>query len=137
MKASGPLLYGDLTEKIIGAAFDVHNALGKGLSEKVYENALVVRLKELGITAEQQKVLPVLFSEQKVGEQVVDVLVEDRVIVETKAVEHLMKSHESQLLGYLKNTRYRLGLLINFGARVEFKRLIFSMNKGNDTEIAP
>lgn len=126
MKTNEPLLYGELTEKIIGAAFDVHNALGKGLSEKVYENALAVKLQELGLTAEHQKVVPVYFSNQKVGEQIVDLLVDDRVIVETKAVDRLMKSHEAQLLGYLKNTRYQLGLLINFGARVEFKRLIFT-----------
>jgi GxxExxY protein len=126
MKTNEPLLYGDLTQKIIGAAFDVHNTLGKGLSEKVYENALAVRLQELGLTAEHQKVVPVYFSNQKVGEQIVDLLVDDRVIVETKAVDRLMKSHEAQLLGYLKNTQFQLGLLINFGARVQFKRLIFT-----------
>jgi GxxExxY protein len=120
------LLYGDLTQKIIGAAFKVHNSLGKGLSEKVYENALSIGLRDLGLSVEQQKALPVYFDYHKVGEQIVDLLVEERVIVETKAVDRLLKSHEAQLLGYLKNTHFQLGLLINFGSRVQFKRLIFT-----------
>lgn len=123
-------MYGDLTQKVIGAAFDVHNSLGKGLNEKVYENALSVRLRDLGLSVEQQKALPVYFDNHKVGEQIVDLVVDERVIVETKAVDRLLKNHEAQLLGYLKNTQFQLGLLINFGSRVQFKRLIFtSQNK--------
>jgi GxxExxY protein len=130
MNTRQPLLYGDLTQKVIGAAFDVHNSLGKGLNEKVYENALSVRLRDLGLSVEQQKALPVYFDNHKVGEQIVDLVVDERVIVETKAVDRLLKNHEAQLLGYLKNTQFQLGLLINFGSRVQFKRLIFtSQNK--------
>ena len=121
------LLYGDLTQKIIGAAFDVHNSLGKGLNEKVYENALSIRLRDLGLSVEQQKALPVYFGNHKVGEQIVDLLVDERVIVETKAVDRLLKNHEAQLLAYLKNTQFQLGLLVNFGSRVQFKRLIFTV----------
>ena len=120
-------MYGDLTQKVIGAAFDVHNSLGKGLNEKVYENALSVRLRDLGLSVEQQKALPVYFDNHKVGEQIVDLVVDERVIVETKAVDRLLKNHEAQLLGYLKNTQFQLGLLINFGSRVQFKRLIFTV----------
>ena len=127
MNTRQPLLYGDLTQKVIGAAFDVHNSLGKGLNEKVYENALSVRLRDLGLSVEQQKVLPVYFDNHKVGEQIVDLVVDERVIVETKAVDRLLKNHEAQLLGYLKNTQFQLGLLINFGTRVQFKRLIFTV----------
>lgn len=126
MEMNEPLLYGDLTQKIIDAAFDVHHTLGTGLSEKVYQNALTVKLQELGLTAEHQKLVPVYLSNQKVGEQIVDLLVDDRVIVETKAVDRLMKSHEAQLMGYLKDTRFQLGILINFGAQVQFKRFIFT-----------
>jgi GxxExxY protein len=127
MNTRQPLLYGDLTQKVIGAAFDVHNSLGKGLNERVYENALSVRLRDLGLSVEQQKVLPVYFDNHKVGEQIVDLVVDERVIVETKAVHRLLKNHEAQLLGYLKNTQFQLGLLMNFGSRVQFKRLIFTV----------
>lgn len=123
---TGELLYADLTEKIIGAAFAVHNALGKGLSEKTYENALVSKLQQLGLQTDQQKLVPVYFENKKVGDQIIDLVVEDRIIVETKGVERLTKSHVSQILGYLKNTKFELGLLVNFGDRVEFKRLIYT-----------
>ncbi|MBF8296816.1 MAG: hypothetical protein HW389_3361 [Bacteroidetes bacterium] len=118
------LLFGDITEKIIGAAFTVHNALGKGLTEKAYENALAIKLQDLGLKVQQQENLPVLFENQKVGEQIVDLVVEDRIIVEIKAVHNLSHAHESQVLGYLKHTKFQLGLLINFGDRVEFKRFV-------------
>jgi GxxExxY protein len=127
MNTRQPLLYGDLTKKVIGAAFHVHNSLGKGLNEKIYENALSVRLRDLGSSVEQQKALPVYFDNHKVGEQIVDLVVDERVIVETKAVDRLLKNHEAQLLGYLKNTQFQLGLLINFDSRVQFKRLIFTV----------
>ena len=78
------LLHGDITEKIIGAAFAVHNALGKGLTEKTYENALAVKLRQLGLKVEQQKSLPVKFENQTVGEQIVDVVVEDCVILKSE-----------------------------------------------------
>ena len=125
--AKEQLLHGDLTEKIIGCAFDVHNALGKGLSEKTYENALLLRMQKVGLTAEQQKAIPIFFENQKVGNQVVDILVEDKIILEIKNSDHIQRSHTAQMLGYLKNTRYQLGLILNFGRRVEFKRLIHTI----------
>ena len=120
------LLHGDITEKIIGASFDVHNSLGKGLAEKPYENALCVKLRSLGLRVEQQKGLPVFFEGQNIGVQIVDLVVNDVVLVEIKAVRAISKSHESQILGYLKNTKFEVGLLINFGDRVEFKRFVHS-----------
>ncbi len=123
---TGELLYADLTEKIIGAAFAVHNALGKGLSEKTYENALISKLQQLGLQTDQQKLVPVYFENKKVGDSILDLVVNDKIIIETKAVERLTKSHTSQILGYLKNTKFELGLLINFGDRVEFRRLIYT-----------
>lgn len=121
------LLFGDITEKIIGAAFTVHNALGKGLTEKAYENALAVRLQNLGLKVRQQESLPIFFEKQKVGEQVVDLIVDDLVIVEVKAIQALGRAHEEQLLRYLDHTRFQVGLLINFGAKVDFKRFISSL----------
>lgn len=122
----GKYLYAEITEKIIGAAFVVHNALGKGLSEKTYENALALKLAELGLNNEQQKDLPVFFENRRVGTQRVDILVEKKIIVETKAVRSISKDNVTQVLGYLKNTRYQLALIINFGDRVEVKRLILT-----------
>lgn len=122
------LLFSDITEKIIGAAFEVHNALGKGLSEKTYENALALRLQTLGLRVSQQKEVPVMFEGQNVGNQVVDLLVEECVIVEVKAIQNLSRINEAQLLGYLKNTHFQVGLLINFGNRVEFKRFVYTID---------
>lgn len=121
------LLFGEITEKIIGAAFTVHNALGKGLTEKVYENSLAVKLQNLGLKVRQQENLPLFFENERVGEQIVDLVVEDCVIVEIKAVQNLSHAHEAQILGYLKNTRFQLGLLINFGNKVEFKRFVHTL----------
>jgi GxxExxY protein len=101
-------LYAELTEKIIGAAFTVHNSLGKGLGEKTYENALVVKLQQLGLGVEQQKTLPVYFGNQKVGEQIVDLVIEQRVLIEIKTVSHLLKQHETQILGYSRTRPSRL-----------------------------
>ena len=103
------LLFSDITEKNIGAAFEVHNALGKGLSEKAYENALALKLQSLGLRVCQQKELPVMFEGQEVGKQVVDLLVEECVIVEIKAVQNISRSNEAQLFGYLRNTHSKSG----------------------------
>lgn len=122
----GKYLYAEITERIIGAVFAVHNALGKGLSEKTYENALALKLRELGLDNEQQKDLPIFFQNKRVGTQRVDILVEEKIIVETKTVRSISQDHVTQVLGYLKNTHYQLALLINFGERVEIKRLILT-----------
>lgn len=122
----GAYLYQEITKTIIGAAFDVHNGLGKGLTEKAYENALALRLRQLGLHVDQQKYLSLFFQNRKIGEQKVDLLVEEKIIVELKARAHLTQEHVSQLLGYLKNTKYQLGLLLNFANKVEIKRLILT-----------
>ena len=87
------LMYGDTTGKILGAAFLVHNSLGKGLTEKIYEQAMVNKIQESGLQVEHQKGLPVFFDNKKVGEQVVDLLVDNKVIVELKAVQQLSKDN--------------------------------------------
>ncbi len=119
-------LYADITEKIIGAAYAVHNSLGKGLSEKTYENAHALKIQQLGLTVDQQKKWPIFFENTKVGEQQLDLVVDRKVVVEIKAVKRLLKEHETQLLGYLRNTRFQIGLLINFGSSVEVRRLILT-----------
>ncbi len=102
-------LYGDITEKILGAAFEVWKVLGYGLLEKVYENALVEELEKMGV---------------KVQQQFADLFVEEKVVVEIKAEKSYNPQHEAQLLNYLKATGIKVGLLLNFGEKkCDFKRL--------------
>lgn len=114
----------ELTEKIIGCAYRVANSLGPGFLEKVYENALAHEIRKLGLFAEQQKRVDVIYDGISVGYYDADIFVEGLVIVEVKAVRALEDAHKAQTLNYLKATGLRLGLLINFGAaRVEVKRV--------------
>jgi len=115
----------ELTEKIIGAAFEVHNTLGAGFLEKVYQYALVKELKLQGYQAEPEVKIPVYYKDELVGDYSADILVEGRIILELKALSSLTGEHEAQLLNYLKATSLKVGLLINFGAnRVQIKRKI-------------
>ncbi len=115
----------DTTEKIIGAFFTVYNTLGYGFLEKVYENALVIELRKLGLQVAQQASIQVYYDGQIVGEYCADLLVEAAVIVELKAVHELTGAFEAQLLNYLKATCYEVGLLLNFGPRPRFIRKAF------------
>ena len=104
----------DLTYKIRGAIFEVNSVLGHGFLEKVYENALMVELQERGLKAECQVPIAVNYKNREVGEYFADIVVEDQVIMELKAVESLQKSHIAQMLNYLKATGNKVGLLVNF-----------------------
>jgi len=112
----------DLTEKIIGCAYSVHNALGAGFLEKVYENALAIELTEQGLQFKQQARLGVRYRGREVGEYFADLLIENRLICELKAVDALTRQHEVQLVNYLAATGMDTGLLINFGNRVTVRR---------------
>ena len=114
-----------LSEKIIGSAFEVSNVLGAGFLEKVYENALNVELTMGGLNVRQQAPLEVRYKEEVVGEYFADILVEESLIVELKAVKDLNDIHVAQCLNYLKGTGLKLCLLINFGKpRIEIKRIV-------------
>ena len=104
-----------LTEKIIGAAMEVHRALGPGLLESAYEACLVAELSELGLVVEQQKPLPVVYRGARLdcGYRL-DLVIENQVIVEVKAVEQVVPIHEAQLISYLRLTGCKVGLLVNF-----------------------
>jgi len=120
------LKHKDITDKILHAFFKiVYPELGYGFLEKVYENALVIALTALGVKAEQQVRIAVYFQNQVVGEYFADLLVEDNVIVELKAVSRLLMEHEAQLLNYLRATPYEVGLLLNFGPKPDFRRKVF------------
>jgi GxxExxY protein len=111
-----------LTEQIIKCAYKVHNALGFGFLEKVYENSLMIELSNSGLKAEQQKAISVKYGDIVVGDYIADIIVEGSVIIEVKSVNNLIIEHEVQLVNYLKATGKRIGLLINFGKSVEIKR---------------
>lgn len=112
----------DLTEVIIGSAYEVHNVLGSGFLEKVYENALHHELVRKGLKVQQQVPLTVNYKDKIVGEYFADLLVEDTVVCELKAVALLTKQHEVQLVNYLTTTGIDVGLLINFSGGVAVKR---------------
>jgi GxxExxY protein len=109
--------------------FKVHNRLGSGFQEKICENALGQELSSIGLNTVQQKPLKVLYGGQPVGDFIADVLVEGQVLVELKANRALEKSHEDQLLNYLKSSGIEVGLLINFGSSVQIRRKIYSTVK--------
>jgi GxxExxY protein len=112
----------DLTQKIIGCAYKVHNALGPGFLEKVYENALRIELEKLGLRVKQQEPINVSYEGQVVGEYYADLWVNECVVVELKALQTLVKQHEVQLVNYLAATNIDSGLLLNFGPSVQVKR---------------
>ena len=119
------ILYKDLSYKVVGLAMQVHTELGYGFLEKVYENALMILLKENEIKAEHQIPIKVYFHGQIVGEYVADIFVEDCIILELKAQDQLIDFHRAQTLNYLMSTNFRLALLLNFGKRkLEYERLI-------------
>jgi GxxExxY protein len=120
------LVCGDLTEAVIGAFYAVYNDLGPGFLESVYENALLLALAEAGIPAEAQVPLTVRFRNQIVGQFRADVLVAGQLIVEIKAVSHVMRIHEVQLVNYLRATDIPVGLLLNFSPRAEIRRRVFT-----------
>jgi GxxExxY protein len=112
-----------LTQKVIGEAMHVHRVLGPGFLESVYQNALLLRLEKAGLFAKAQYPLSVHFEDAIVGEFLVDILVEDRLILELKAISALVSAHEVQLVNYLTATGVEVGLLLNFGTKsLEIKR---------------
>lgn len=120
------LLYSELTQKIIHCFYEVYNELGSGFLESVYENALKIVLISEGLEVEQQKAIPVHFRNVTVGDFKADLLVNNSVILELKAVSHIKKEHIAQLINYLKATDIKIGLLLNFGDKPQFKRLAFT-----------
>lgn len=118
------LLYHDISEQIIACSYRVFHVLGSGFLEKVYENALTVELKKYGLKVVQQHPINVYYEDVLVGEYFADLIVESKIIVELKAINALTKAHEVQLLNYLKATGMQVGLLINFGDDISFKRKV-------------
>ena len=116
----------ELTEQIIGACFEVSNELGIGFLESVYEKALVIPLHDRGLNVVEQHPLKVSFRNNIIGDFFTDILVENRIIIELKTVKSLLPEHEAQLINYLKASKMKMGLLVNFGKpKLEWKRFAY------------
>jgi len=119
------ILFKDLSYQIVGAAIKVWKTLGYGFLEKMYENALVIELKNQEIPFEKQKPLKVIYECQVIGDYVTDIIVDRKIILELKAAKGIDDYHFSQTLNYLKATGLRLGIILNFGPmKMEYKRLV-------------
>ncbi|MBW2249486.1 MAG: GxxExxY protein [Deltaproteobacteria bacterium] len=119
------ILYKDLSYQIIGLAMEVHRKLGYGFLEKVYENSLMILFRREGIRSEQQYPIKVYFEGEVVGNYVADILIEDKIIIELKCVEKINNIHKAQTLNYLKATRMRLAIILNFAKdKLQYQRLV-------------
>jgi GxxExxY protein len=124
--------HADLTRKVIGAFYKVYNTLGYGFSEKVYENALALELRKLGLRVESQQPITVYYDHEVIGQFLAAIVVNETIILELKAVHELVAEHEAQLLNYLKATLTEVGLLLNFGPTPEVKRKVYdNQRKGS------
>lgn len=120
------MIHEELSKEIIGAFYKVHKVLGFGFLENVYQNALHKELVSRGMKCECQKELDVYYKGEIVGVYRADMVVENRIILELKAVSSLRPEHEWQLVNYLKATNLQVGLLLNFGVSAEIKRKILT-----------
>jgi GxxExxY protein len=123
------LKHSKVTEKVIGIFYDTFNELGHGFLESTYAEALVVALEESGLSAAREVPVPVWFHGRKVGQYYADLIVENVVLLELKAARTLEAAHEAQLLHYLRTTEIEVGLLLNFGLRPQFRRLLFDNDR--------
>ena len=119
------MMHEEISEKIIGAFYEVYNILGDGFLERVYELALAVEFERVGLKFGRQCPIKVSYKDVIVGDYVADFLVEGEVVVEIKAKRELSSADEAQLLNYLKGAGKEVGLLFNFGRKAEFKRRVF------------
>ena len=118
--------HSEITGLILKAFFKVYNTLGYGFLEKVYENAMLIELRKLGLKCSNQLPVEVFYDDQIVGDYIADILVEELVIVELKAIETLAPIHETILVNYLKGTELEVGLLLNFGPKPQYKRRVLT-----------
>ncbi|HHO58698.1 MAG TPA: GxxExxY protein [Thiotrichales bacterium] len=115
-----------VSQRVIACAFEVSNTLGAGFLEKVYEKALCIELKKSGLDFQAQKPVVVKYKGFGVGEYVVDIVVENKLLLELKALESFSPSHDAQVMNYLKATNISVGLLLNFGrSKLGIKRIVW------------
>lgn len=107
-----------VSEKILSCAIEVHRELGPGLLESIYESSLCIEMGMQGLVFERQKILPVSYKGQRVGNYIIDIVVENAIVLELKSVERFDAVFEAQLMSYMKLGGYHLGLLLNFNSRL-------------------
>lgn len=117
--------YKEISDKIINAYFEVYNKLGIGFLEKIYENAMMIELKKRGLSVNSQIPIEIFYYDNCVGNYIGDILVNEKILVELKAITKLTKNEQSQLLNYLSATKYEVGLLLNFGEEYKIIRKVF------------
>lgn len=118
------MLYGEVTQRIIGAAMAVHSMLGNGFQEVIYQRAMEIELPLHGLAFEREKEMPIYYREQLIGSRRVDFFVEGLIMVELKAIASLEDVHLAQAKNYLEAYQMKIGLLLNFGAKsLQFKRV--------------
>ncbi|MGX9365629.1 GxxExxY protein [Desulfoplanes sp. PS50] len=123
----------EITYAINGAVFEVNKILGEGYLEKVYENALLIELRQRGLHAESQVPIKIFYKDKTVGEYYADIVVEDQVIIELKTVESLDRVHIAQLMNYLTGTGFMIGLLVNFRSpKAQIKRIVRNYSAATD-----
>ena len=120
------MIYEELSKKVINAYYNVQKILGKGLAEKVYENALCIELEEMGIPYVRQKELPVEYKGHNIGNYIADIVVDEKIILELKAVNAITQEHVAQTLNYINLTHSKVGYILNFSQQegLGFKRLL-------------
>jgi GxxExxY protein len=118
------MLYEEITKKIIGCAIEVHKRLGKGFQEVIYQRALEIEMRLAGLNFEREMNMPVFYRQEQIGTRRVDFFVENKIMVEIKAIIKLEDVHLAQAMNYLEAYKMEIGLLLNFGAKsLEFKRV--------------
>jgi GxxExxY protein len=121
--------HSEITHKIIGAAMKVHSALGNGFQEVIYQRALAIEMNKQGLSFQRELEMPIFYDGEEIGTRRVDFLVEDKVLVELKALTKLEDVHLAQAINYLEAYRLEVGLLLNFGAKsLEYRRVVNSKN---------
>lgn len=127
--------YEELTKKIIGCAMRVHATMGNGFQEVIYQRALAIEMKHQGLSFEREKEMPVFYRDENIGTRRSDFFVENKIMVELKAITQLEEVHLAQAINYLEAYNMEIGLLLNFGSKsLEFKRVHnskFNPNQGN------
>ncbi len=119
------IVYKELSYEVVGLAMEVHRKLGFGFLEKVYENALMILFDKHEIPAQQQVPLRVYFEGKAVGDYLADILVDSKIILELKSVDKIVDTHRAQVLNYLRATRLKLGMILNFSKKsLEYERLV-------------
>ena len=119
------LLHKDLTDIILKTFYEVYNELGYGFLENVYQNALLIELRNKGLNVVPQKRIKVYYKGYEVGDYFADLIVEEKIILELKAADYIVEQFENQIVNYLRGTDCEVGLLLNFGKKPEFRRKIF------------